>query len=86
MEHYNYKGKEVVGVDHGFGNIKTRHTVFRSGVRAYDEEPALAEDALYFKGKYYVVGDEHKGFVNDKTVDEDYYIATLAAIAEELPL
>lgn len=84
MEHYNYKRMEIVGVDHGFGNIKTRHTVFRSGVRAYDDEPSMTADAIFFNGKYYVVGDEHKGFVNDKTGDEDYYILTVAALAKEL--
>ena len=39
MEHYNYNGKEIIGIDHGFVNIKCRHVVFRSGVRAYDTEP-----------------------------------------------
>ena len=47
MERYNYKGKEIIGIDHGFGNIKCRHVVFRSGVRAYDTEPPMTADALY---------------------------------------
>ena len=84
MEHYTYNGKEIIGIDHGFGNIKCRHVVFRSGVRAYDTEPAMTADALYYDGKYYVVGEEHKGFVSDKSQDEDYYILTVAALAREL--
>ena len=84
MEHYNYNGKEIIGIDHSFGNIKCRHVVFRSGVRAYDAEPAMTADALYYDGKYYVVGEEHKGFVSDKSQDEDYYILTVAALAKEL--
>ena len=84
MEHYNYKGKEIVGIDHGFGNIKCRHVVFRSGVRAYDTEPPMAPDALFYDGKFYVVGEEHKVFVSDKSQDEDYYILTVAALAKEL--
>ena len=84
MEHYNYKRKEIIGIDHGFGNTKCRHVVFRSGVRAYDTEPPMTDDALYYGGKYYVVGEEHKGFVSDKSQDEDYYILTVAALAREL--
>ena len=84
MEHYNYRGKEIIGTDHGFGNIKCRHVVFRSGVRAYDTEPPMTADALYYGGKYYMVGEEHKGFVSDKSQDEDYYILTVAALAREL--
>ena len=84
MEHYNYKGKEIVGIDHGFGNIKSRHVVFRTGVRAYDAEPSMAADALYYDGKFYVIGEDHKGFVSDKSQDDDYYILTIAALAKEL--
>ena len=84
MEHYNYNGKEIIGIDHGFGNIKCRHVVFRSGVKAYDSEPAMTADALFYDGRYYVVGEEHKGFVSDKSQDEDYYILTVAALAKEL--
>ena len=76
MERYNYKGKEIIGIDHSFGNIKCRHVVFRSGVRAYDTEPPMTADAIFYGGKYYVVGEEHKGFVSDKSQDEDYYILT----------
>ena len=84
MERYNYKGKEIIGIDHGFGNIKCRHVVFRSGVRAYDTEPPMTADAIFYGSKYYVVGEEHKGFVSDKSQDEDYYILTVAALAKEL--
>ena len=84
MEHYTYNGKEIIGIDHGFGNIKCRHVVFRSGVRAYDTEPPMTADAIFYGGKYYVVGEEHKGFVSDKSQDEDYYILTVAALAKEL--
>ena len=28
MEHYNFNGKEIIGIDHGFGNIKCRHVPF----------------------------------------------------------
>ena len=84
MERYSCKGKEIIGIDHGFGNIKSRHVVFRTGVRAYDTEPSMAADVLYYDGKFYVVGEDHKGFVSDKSQDDDYYILTVAALAKEL--
>ena len=49
MEHYNYKGKEIVGVDQGFGNMKCRHVIFRSGVRAYDNEPPIVKSEIVCK-------------------------------------
>ena len=73
-------------LDHGFGNIKTAHCCFRTGVTAYDKKPILTSDMLVYNGKYYVIGEEHKEFVPDKMSDPDYYILTLAAVARELYL
>lgn len=32
MEGFNINGKLLIGIDHGYGNMKTRHMVFKSGV------------------------------------------------------
>ena len=74
----------IIGVDHGFGNIKTAHSCFRTGVTSYDKIPTFTHDMLTYNGKYYIIGEEHKEFVPDKMSDPDYYILTLAAIAREL--
>ena len=74
----------IIGIDHGYGNIKTAHTCFRTGVIACDREPAFKSDLLVYENKYYIIGDEHKEFTADKMNDPDYYILTLAAIAREL--
>ena len=29
-------GKLVIGIDHGYGNMKTRNEVFKSGVKTYN--------------------------------------------------
>ncbi len=82
---YNQTNKPVIiGVDHGYGNIKTAHTCFRTGVTAYDKEPTFKSDLLICEGRYYIIGDEHKEFTADKMNDSDYYILTLAAVAREL--
>ena len=73
----------IIGIDHGYGNCKTRNFCFKSGVAAYDKEPTFKENMLVYSGKYYLVGEEHKEFLSDKMADNDYYILTLAAIAKE---
>lgn len=84
MEGFNINGKLLIGIDHGYGNMKTRHTVFKSGVKCYEKEPAIASNVLEYGGKYYVIGESHKVFIANKNQDDDYYILTLAAIAKEL--
>lgn len=84
METFNINGKILIGIDHGYGNMKTRHTVFKSGVKCYEVEPSIATDVLEHDGKFYVIGEGHKVFIANKNEDNDYYILTLAAIAKEL--
>lgn len=74
----------IIGIDHGYGNIKTAHCCFKTGVAAYDKEPTFKGNLLVYGGKYYIIGEEHKEFASDKIADNDYYILTLAAIAREL--
>lgn len=84
MEGFNINGKLLIGIDHGYGNMKTRHMVFKSGVKVFDNEPAIAGSILEYQGKYYVIGENHKVFIHSKDEDDDYYVLTLAAIAKEL--
>lgn len=74
----------IIGVDHGYGNIKTANHVFRTGIAGYDHEPLFTGDMLVYGGRYYVIGEGHKEFVPQKQGDEDYYLLTLAGIAMEL--
>ncbi len=74
----------IIGIDHGYGNIKTAHCVFKTGVTAYDKEPTFKSNLLTYKGRHYIIGEEHKEFSAIKMTDPDYYILTLAAIAREL--
>ncbi len=74
----------IIGVDHGYGNIKTANHIFKAGIAGYDHEPLFTSDMLVYGGKYYVIGEGHKEFVPQKHSDEDYYLLTLAGIAMEL--
>lgn len=74
----------VIGIDHGYGNMKTANFCFPTGIMAYDNEPLFTADMLVFGGRYYLIGEGYKEFVPDKIKDEDYYLLTLVAIAKEL--
>ena len=76
-----YKETYIIGVDHGYGNMKTANCCFQTGVTVYEKEPIFKDNLLVWNNKYYLIGAEHKEFSADKMLDEDYYILTLAAIA-----
>ncbi len=75
---------KIIGIDHGYGNIKTASTVTKSGVTAYETEPIFSGNILKYEGSYYRIGECQKEFVSDKVSDDDYYLLTLMAIAREL--
>ena len=81
-----FKNLMIIGVDHGYGNIKTAGTVTKNGVTAYETEPIFSGNILEYGGMYYRIGDCHKEFIPDKAADEDYYLLTLMAVARELNL
>ena len=86
MNNINQNNNEpvIIGIDHRYGNIKTAHCCFKTGVTAYDKEPTFKGNLLVYGGKHYIIGEEHNEFASDKIADNDYYILTLATIAREL--
>ena len=76
----------IIALDHGYGNIKTAHAIFKTGVTVCEKEPTFSRNLLIYEEKYYLIGDEHKEFTAAKMSDQDYYILTLAAIGIELTL
>ena len=74
----------TIGIDHGYAAMKTKHFSFPTGLVEYDHEPYTQKDVLEYGGKYYVVGSGRQPLQKDKTLTEDYYLLTLAAIAREL--
>ena len=79
-----YKNFKIIGIDHGYGNIKTANTVTPTGVSVFETAPTFEGNTLFYDGKYYRFGEGHKPFISDKTEDEDFYAATLLGIAKEL--
>ena len=84
MQKYNSNIRIIVGVDHGYGNMKTAHRGFRTGVECMEEEPIVSKNFVRYKDKFYVIGESHLVYQGNKTDSEDFYILTLAALAEEL--
>ena len=74
----------IIGIDHGYGNLKTANTVTPSGVKIHESEPPFKKNVLEYDGKYICIGENHKFFVDDKTADMDNYYLTLYGIAQEL--
>ena len=66
----------IIALDHGYGNIKTAHAIFKTGVTVCEKEPTFSRNLLIYEGKYYLIGDEHKEFTAAKMNDQDYYILT----------
>ncbi|HAE53137.1 MAG TPA: plasmid segregation actin-type ATPase ParM [Ruminococcus sp.] len=82
MKHY--KDKAIIGIDHGYGNIKTANTVTPTGIARLDSKPTFSRNTLFFEGKYYLIGEGHKEYLPDKWNDNDNYLFTLMGIAREL--
>ena len=74
----------ILGVDHGYGYTKTRHSILGSSVAILAVEPGVMTKVVKYNNKYYQVGNVPDAIIQDKTSDERYYVLTLAAIAEEL--
>lgn len=79
-----YGDSLIIGVDAGYGNMKTASCIFPTGIAAFDEKPFFSENLLIYRDHHYLIGSGHKEYTDRKSVDEDYYVLTLAAIAREL--
>ena len=66
----------IIGIDHGYGNIKTANTITPTGVIPSTIRPAFGSNILRCDGMYYSCGEGHKAFVSDKSGDNDYYLLT----------
>lgn len=86
MDNKSQNAPIIIGIDNGFGNTKSTHFCFQTGVSVYDKEPTFKGNLLIYGGRFYIIGEEHKEFSSEKMMDNDHYILTLAAVARELEL
>lgn len=74
-----------IGIDHGYYAIKTRHCSFPAGLTAYgSHEPYTRQGLLEFGGCFFVCGTGRQPIQRDKTTNDNYYLLTLAALAQEI--
>lgn len=74
----------IIGIDHGYSAMKTKHCSFPSGVIAYEHEPYTNKGVLQYKERFYVCGTGRQPLIRTKTGNQNYYLLTLAAIAREI--
>lgn len=74
----------IIGIDNGNSDLKTRNHVFTAGLSSHDYKPAMAEDVLFFRDKYYTLSSERIPYTRDKTKDDQCFILTLFGIAKEI--
>lgn len=74
----------IIGIDHGYYAIKTKQVCFPTGLMRYTYEPYTMQNVLQYGGAYYVCGTGRQTLVKDKTANDNYYLLTLAALAQEI--
>ena len=74
----------IIGIDHGYYAIKTRHFSFPAGIVAYTHEPYTPQNTLEYGGRFFVCGTGRQPLLRSKTANDNYYLLTLAAIAKEI--
>ena len=78
-----YNNSIIVPVDTGYGNIKNSLHSFPTGISAYKTKPAFEGKILHIGEMYYRIGEGHKEYIPDKTVDEEFRLLTIAVICDE---
>ena len=74
-----------IGIDHGYYAIKTRHCSFPAGLTTYgSHEPYTRQGLLESGGCFFVCGTGRQPIQRDKTINDNYYLLTLAALAQEI--
>ena len=76
----------IIGVDVGFGNTKTSHKVFSSGVIKHSTKPPISSMVVETNEGFYSVGNPKITIQESKMNNEDMIVLTEAAIAEELKM
>lgn len=74
----------VIGIDHGYYAIKTKQVCFPTGITRYEYEPYTMQNVLEYNGNFYVCGTGRQTLVKDKTANDNYYLLTMAALAQEI--
>lgn len=87
MSDHNALNKDtvkIIGVDIGFGKVKTANFVFKNAIHKLSSGSALKTNILAVGDKSYSVGGRRLEVKDSKILDDNAYLLTLVAIAKEL--
>ena len=74
----------VMSIDTGNKMMKTNHFIFHSGIKRKEQRILPGEEGIFFKGINYLESNQRISYLEDKTIDDRYYILTLLGVAKEL--
>lgn len=74
----------IIGVDVGYGNTKTAHSCFSSGIKLLSSKPPISTRVIETTSGFYTIGNGKLSIQSSKTEDENMRALTMAGIAEEL--
>ena len=74
----------VMSIDTGNKMMKTNHFIFHSGIKRKEQKILPGEEGIFFKGINYLESNLRISYLEDKTIDDRYYILTLLGVAKEL--
>ena len=67
----------VMSIDTGNKMMKTNHFIFHSGIKRKEQKILPGEEGIFFKGINYLESNQRISYLEDKTIDDRYYILTL---------
>ena len=77
---------EVIGIDHGWSQMKTSNTCFNTSIKELANAPAFHDNVLEYDDRYFAVGEERLEVLDSKVENENFYLLTLVAMAKELEI
>lgn len=75
---------EVIGIDHGWSQMKTSNYCFNTSIKELPNVPAFTDNVLQYDNRNFAIGDDRLEVLNSKVENENFYLLTLVAIAKEM--
>ena len=62
---------EVIGIDHGWSQMKTSNTCFNTSIKELANAPAFHDNVLEYDDRYFAVGEERLEVLDSKVENEN---------------
>ena len=64
---------EIIGIDHGWSQMKTSNTCFNTSIKELANAPAFHDNVLEYDDRYFAVGEERLEVLDSKVENENFY-------------